>query len=89
MFGSDYETPRLGSESVECILLPFRVVLFRRNRVKREAQDLNRKLQKEIDNLKKTMDELDNKTDLQVCPEIRKLWPLTVCYYVSTLLHKY
>ncbi|XP_031706863.1 E3 ubiquitin-protein ligase TRIM39-like [Anarrhichthys ocellatus] len=41
----------------------------RRKRVKREAQDLVQKLQKEIDKLKMTIDELDKNPDLQVSPQ--------------------
>lgn len=76
----------LNAVSVVTILLPFGVVLFRRNRVKREAQGLNRKLQKEIDNLKKTMDELDNKTDLQVSPENQTIMAsdsMLLCVYTA------
>ncbi|XP_054864026.1 uncharacterized protein LOC111576677 [Amphiprion ocellaris] len=40
----------------------------RRREAKREAQDLIQKLQREIDMLKKTIDELDTKPDLQVSP---------------------
>ncbi|KAK9524951.1 hypothetical protein VZT92_017308 [Zoarces viviparus] len=41
----------------------------RRKRVKREGQDLVQKLQKEIDKLKMTIDELDKTPDLQVSPQ--------------------
>ncbi|XP_075948575.1 uncharacterized protein LOC142950839 [Anarhichas minor] len=41
----------------------------RRTRVKREAQDLVQKLQKEIDKLKMTIDKLDKNPDLQVSPQ--------------------
>ncbi|XP_078131785.1 uncharacterized protein LOC144534033 [Sander vitreus] len=44
----------------------------RRKRVKREAQDLVQKLQNEIDKLKKTIDELDRKPDLQVSPGLKE-----------------
>lgn len=42
------------------------VLFFRRDRVKREAQDLIQGLQKEVDKLKKTIDELDKNPNLQV-----------------------
>lgn len=44
-------------------------VIFRRMRVKKEAQDLVKNLQREIDELKKTIDALGKNPDLQVSPE--------------------
>nr|XP_046235837.1 E3 ubiquitin-protein ligase TRIM39-like [Scatophagus argus] len=40
----------------------------RRNRLKKESRVLVQKLQKEIDNLKETISDLDRNPDLQVCP---------------------
>lgn len=41
-------------------------VIFRRRRVKKEAQSLVQNLEREIDQLKQTIDELDKNPDLQV-----------------------
>lgn len=42
---------------------------FRREGVKREAQNLIQELQTEIDKIRETINELDKTTDLQVSPK--------------------
>ncbi|XP_029311264.1 uncharacterized protein LOC115024024 [Cottoperca gobio] len=59
------EVMRVVADSRQKALQPLEE---RRQRVKREGQDLVQKLKREIDKLKKTIDELDKRPDLQVSP---------------------
>lgn len=46
------------------------VLFFRREGVKREAQDLIQELQTDINTVRETINELDKTTDLQVRPKL-------------------